>query len=425
MPRAYSVRSLLALLVSAALAACSESPATPRHPELRADAELTLPPDPSGPFVITWDDWTSVSAGGDHSCALTASGKIYCWGSNALGQLGSAGGDALRPRAVDLTSLPTNARNFKAVSAGGDHTCALTTQGYAYCWGNGIGSTPAAAPLGLTYSAISVGNFEACALSPLGYAYCWTFGGTPTPVTTAPLSLTFTSISVGFDQKCGVATSTGRAYCWGDNGSGQLGINSYGSRSRPTELMGGGTWYGIDAGKSFTCGVRQAPVISLLNPGGAYCWGAGGSGQVGNALTIGSPKPEVVWDPPGAALDIVTAGGEHACGIELAANGHGDAWCWGNNTSGQLGGTGPSISVPVQVSGPRVYKQISAGRDHTCALSRYTRATNVAGAVATNALIQCWGLNSHGQLGNLSTNPSDVPVNAIHPQVKLVMTLAP
>jgi alpha-tubulin suppressor-like RCC1 family protein len=125
-----------------------------------------------------------------------------------------------------------------------------------------------------------------------------------------------------------------------------------------------------------------------------------------------------VFDPPGTALDVVTAGGEHACGLELVNNNHGNAWCWGDNTKKQLGApvAATSLDVPFPVAGNRVYKQMSAGRDHTCAVSQYKGADNVAGATPGTAVIQCWGLNGHGQLGNTLTTSSSTPVTALHPQ---------
>jgi hypothetical protein len=281
----------------------------------------------------------------------------------------------------------------------------------------------------LIFTQVSVGDFEACAITPLGYAYCWTFGGTPTPVSTAPLSLSFASISVGHDHKCAIANYTAKAYCWGVNDDGQLGVNSYRSKSQPTEVLSpvgneqfqALAWYSVDAGNVFSCGIQQPGFLFLS--GGANCWGKGDPGQVGNGLTLGSAHPEAVFDPPGTSLDLVSAGGTHACGIELASNNHGDAWCWGDNSNSQLGDpAAPSaVSVPNRVSSNRVYKQISAGENHTCALSQYKRADNVAGAKPGSPVILCWGLNDHGQLGNTLRTNSSTPVTAIHPQQVVIV----
>ncbi|MGH9884725.1 MAG: RCC1 domain-containing protein [bacterium] len=432
--RAHRSRSTvlvsIACLTLAGLAGCGDPPAAPKPTPTVAQKDVSLPPDPT-PIKIVWDDWKSVSAGGDHSCGVTVGGKVYCWGSNSVGQLGSSGGKALRPRAIDLSSTPGGPLTFISVSAGEDHTCGVTgwSAGPIYCWGNGIGATPTALPLGLTFTQVSVGTFEACAITPLGYAYCWTLGGSPSPVSTAPLSLTFTSISVGYDHKCAIAKYTAKAYCWGASDFGQLGVNSNWFKNQPTEVVspiGNGrfqalAWYSVDAGKQFSCGIQRPVLFGLAR--GANCWGKGDPGQIGNGLTLGSYVPEAVFDPPGSALDTVSAGGLHACAIELTNNNHGDAWCWGDNHNSQLGDPAAptAVSVPNRVSGLYVYKQISAGRDHTCALSQYKRADNVAGATPASAVIQCWGLNSHGQLGNTLKTSSSTPVTAIHPQQKYVI----
>ncbi len=440
MLRAYWSRNRILLsitcLIVPVLAGCADPPAGPGREPTSAQKELTWPwPDPTEPVKIVWDDWKSVSAGAHHSCAVTVGGKVYCWGTNTAGELGSPGGDALRPRAIDLSSIPGTPPSFISVSAGDSHTCGVTgwSAGPIYCWGSNIGMTPTALPLGLTFSQVSVGTSDACAITPLGYAYCWYLGGSPAAVSTAPLSLTFSSISVGYDHKCALATYTAKAYCWGDNYYGQLGVNSFRSKSQPTEVLspiGGGAyqalaWYNVDAGNRFSCGVQQGIPNPFGPPAlaGANCWGKGNRGQVGNALTIGSAHPEAVWDPPGAALDVVSAGAEHACGIEMTNNNHGDAWCWGDNTYLQLGDpmAPGSVSVPTRVAGTRVYKQISAGGDHTCALSQYKRVDNVAGATPGSAVIQCWGANNRGQLGNTLTANSSTPVTALHPQQKIIV----
>jgi len=424
----------LTCLMLAGLAACNDTPADPTPALRTSQKDLAFPSEPVVPVKVVWDDWKMVSAGGDHSCAVTVSGKVYCWGSNASGQLGSAGGDALRPRAVDFSNTPGGAPTFISVSAGEDHTCGVTgwNAGPIYCWGSNIGATPTALPLGLVFTQVSVGNFEACAVTPLGYAYCWNLGGSPSVVSTAPYSTTFNSISVGFDHKCAVAKYSLKAYCWGANDVGQLGVNSFRSKSQPTEVLSpdlnnlftAWPWANVDAGKQFSCGV-QLPVATPFGPigGGAHCWGTGGRGQIGNTFRVGSPHTEPVLDPPGAALDMISAGGQHACAIEVLNNGHGDAWCWGDNTNSQLGDPAApaSLDFPTRVSGARVYKQISAGRDHTCALSQYTRAANIAGATPGSAVIQCWGLGNHGQLGNTRTATSSTPVTAVHPQQTIIV----
>ena len=147
----------------------------------------------------------------------------------------------------------------------------------------------------------------------------------------------------------------------------------------------------IAAGYQFACVVTDA--------GGVKCWGANGSGQLGNGTTAETPVPgvvDVVGLPPG--IVAIAAGEFHACALTNV----GGVKCWGNNFSGQLGnGSNGDASVPVDVLGlSSGVVAISGGNLHSCALT-------TAGAV------KCWGSNGRGQLGNGSTADSNVPVPVV------------
>ena len=75
----------------------------------------------------------SLSAGGRHTCGLTARGEAYCWGDNSSGQLGNG--------TVAASATPVRVRSvgaFESLSAGYIHTCAITTEGAVYCWGSNV-----------------------------------------------------------------------------------------------------------------------------------------------------------------------------------------------------------------------------------------------------------------------------------------------
>ena len=84
--------------------------------------------------VLTATAFTSLSAGGYHTCALTAAGAAYCWGQNDSYQLGVGANSTSSYRTVP--TAVAGGLSLSAISAGGFHTCGLTTAGAAYCWGH-------------------------------------------------------------------------------------------------------------------------------------------------------------------------------------------------------------------------------------------------------------------------------------------------
>ena len=123
------------------------------------------------------------SAGALHTCGLANDGKAYCWGRNLDYQLGTGSnsrGDYPLPQPVwsDL--------DFSSVNAGGRHTCAVNTGGEAYCWGDGgsgrLGtgsattlnsSAPKEVIGGLVFERMTTGGMHTCGLTTDGQAYCW------------------------------------------------------------------------------------------------------------------------------------------------------------------------------------------------------------------------------------------------------------
>lgn len=184
------------------------------------------------------------------------------------------------------------------------------------------------------------------------------------------------AVTTGSAHSCGL-TEAGKAYCWGQNRQGELGIGAPGGYGEavPVAVLSG-PFASIDAGRGFTCAVA----------GGGWCWGFGYHGQLGNGV-VGSLDPTSVPRQVvgGHAFRYIDAGFEHACGV-TAQN---VALCWGNNSYGQVGNgrTGElGVGRPDSVSGGLRFRDVSAGRSFTC-------------GITTADDLYCWGANGEGQLG--------------------------
>lgn len=357
------------------------------------------------------EDIVYVTAGGRHTCGLTSAGAAYCWGYGTLGQLGDGTGEHSDvPRAV------AGGHRFTALTAGGNHTCGVTDAGEAYCWGYG-GS------------------------GQLGHG---AFASSDLPVKVSGPA--FTAIDAGESHTCAL-TAEGDAYCWGYGANGQLGNGSAQDSALPALVEGGAGWTAVSAGGNHTCGTKGSPGSNL------YCWGAGSSGQLGKGPGPGgAPSDELTPRLVFSASEpvLVTTGYYHTClqpasgGPRCAGDGGGGrlgyggnsnryeftvantplafseltagrahtcgitaagaAYCWGDGSSGQVGDgqSNGTNLVPVAVQGP-AFTQVSAGAEHTC-------------GVATDGKAYCWGRGQHGRLGTGGDANSVVPVPVVTAQ---------
>jgi alpha-tubulin suppressor-like RCC1 family protein len=302
--------------------------------------------------VVSAADFTQLGAGTAHSCALTRTGDAVCWGDNALGQI-AGGGSPGASAPVAVTSPVT----FTQLVVGGDFACGLGADALTYCWGNnqwgalGDGSlarrsVPAPIKGGFKFRRLVAGGNFACGLTDGGPVYCWGAidGRTPTAAAAAlgPVALPgsdvirVSSLAPGYTHACGL-TGDGTAACIGKNTSGQLGDGTTTDQMATPVLVGGGLHFAtLAAGGSFTCGIATDSFT--------YCWGANGSGQLGDGTTVNRSAPTRVAG--NVIFATLAAGADHMCG----ATSSGATYCWGQNTSGQLGdGTKSNHSVPAAV----------------------------------------------------------------------------
>lgn len=349
---------------------------------------------------------TAIATGGIHACALTSGGGVKCWGANDAGQLGD-GTTTSSSLPVDVTGLSSG---VTAITAGGVHTCALTTEGGVKCWGantygqlgNGT-TTGQTTPVDVTalssgVNAIVADGYHTCALTSGGGVKCWGWNAYGqlgnattidryTPVDVTGLLSNVTAIATGDYHTCAL-TIGGGVKCWGYNYFGQLGDGANANQTTPinvTGLSSGVT--AITAGGLHTC--------ALTNGEGVKCWGANEAGQLGNGTDASQTTPIDVTGLS-SGVTAITAGGSHTCAL---TNG-GDVKCWGANEAGQLGhGTTTSQTTPIDVAELSFeVTAITAGAYHTCILTN-------------EGSVKCWGDNYFGQLGNGTTVGQYTPVD--------------
>lgn len=203
--------------------------------------------------------FASVSVGGEGTCALTVGGAAYCWGQDGAGELGNGA-----PSDFSAHPTPTAVSGgliFTALSAADRFACGITAAAAAYCWGfNGqgnLGAGTSTGPQTCVDQDLRTGQPASCSTVPVAVK-----GG-----------LTFSAISAGGlgagvhpgdSFVCGVS-SRGTGYCWGGNGSGQLGDGTFTDRLIPVAVAGGLTFTTISGGRDHTCSVTASRA--------AYCWG--------------------------------------------------------------------------------------------------------------------------------------------------------
>jgi alpha-tubulin suppressor-like RCC1 family protein len=253
---------------------------------------------------------TAIAAGVRHTCALQALGDVWCWGDNAQWQVGF-GAEAISANPNPLQMSPgRRASGIRAIAAGEAHTCIVTDSSEVDCWGSnergqlgngtwgGVATTPQPVPLDGPVIAIAAGRQHTCALLAGGVVRCWGAGTTgqlgddtaedslrPVHPKIDP-NLEVVVIAAGGDVTCAI-TEDRALRCWGDNESGQLGDTSNLPRYVPQQVHGlTSNIRTVAVGPSSTCAVTLA--------GTAYCWGRNDQGQLGDGTNTDRSSPVVV-----------------------------------------------------------------------------------------------------------------------------------
>jgi alpha-tubulin suppressor-like RCC1 family protein len=348
-----------------------------------------------------------LGAGDTHMCGLDAAGIGHCWGNNDQGQLGDP--SFLSSQSATPHVVLASGHVWAEIRGGFESTCTRTTAGDAYCWGegtdgsvgNGIAAsvrTPTAVTSsGQIYAQVSPGAFFACGRTTSNVVWCWggnfdgqlgdgTFAQRNSPVLAQTGALSFVEIAARGDAyfTCGRIAS-GAAYCWGNNFNGDLADGTTTNRPNPVPVSGGNVFTGLVGGTDNACGQLAA--------GGWMCWGANAYGELGDGTHTERHVP-VALLTSGNVFVQLAMGTFHSCGRTSA----GAVYCWGRNSSGQLGNGGNLDSnSPVAVSGGHVFTDIRAGDNFNCGLS-------------DGGTVFCWGDNARNQLGSASVGSSNVPL---------------
>lgn len=353
-----------------------------------------------------------IVAGDAHTCVLTGTNRVRCWGDNQFGQLGYGTtidvGDALNrlPFSVGDVPLPfdpvTNLPFDPVVQlvAGNNHTCVLQASGLVYCWGdNRFGQ--------LGYNRTdNLGDGEEVT----------SFG---TVIVGGPV----TRIAAGGDHTCAILTS-GALRCWGLNTSGQLGRGNTANIGDNETVFSAGN---VDLGAGVTVkdlALGDSHTCALLATGAMRCWGLNNTGQLGYGHINNVGDNEPINNLPDVSLTgparKLVAGDFHTCALTVA----GTLRCWGRDLEGQLGQDIPGMStftsngslisfgsnganwgdqanelpstLPSDINTGAQVTDVAAGDNHVCALS-------------SDGQLKCWGLGSSGQLGNGNTFNQQIP----------------
>lgn len=357
----------------------------------------------------------SVAPGFAHTCAVLDDESLHCWGANGRGQLGTSldGGAniAFIPVRVDLP------RGARQVVTGAEHTCVLTRDNAVFCWGAnhkgqvGGGSLhdalsydePVAVilPTDVQITKLAAGTRHTCALSTEGELYCWGDNSTGAlGQSRSQMPFTSTPIVVKQDVIIEVMALHGDSTCLAHT----AGVECAGKIAQPDEdeasIEGFMAITNTAHVRQLTLGQEHLCMTNSQRV--ARCWGKNDQGQLGNptALLRDGAGPSLVKTISGDELthvNAIFAGAVHTC----ARTDNGSIHCWGDNRQAQFGG-GVRTNFNVDVAQPIIaldndeVTDMAFGSQHACLLGKY-------------GIVKCWGKDGEGQLGNGTNPPTDTP----------------
>jgi len=375
----------------------------------------------STPVVATW---IKVSTYDYHTCAIKADNTLWCWGRNDSDRLGLAASTPTLTHKQFVTAvLPPIGFNpttdaWIEVSAGREHTCAISVtrdattipdKGKLWCWGGNkfkesgqksgsVINLPNALPVGSNnnWTKVTSGRNQTCAVNDLGSAFCFGYNAAVaftdnnySVTAVAGQNENWTSIVTGYNHGCGVKTisdsgqKTSNLYCWGQQQFGQLGSEFFYNSYIPNKILNDDkplvepfVWKKLAAGSFHSCAIK--------NDNSLWCWGKNYWGQLG----LGNEIPSSVIKQVSTTNDWSEVKSYHKTSCARKMNN--TLWCWGQNSNGQLGdGTTSFSNSPVQTAGTAIendWDSVAVGKFFSCGLK-------------TDKTLWCWGDNLYGQLG--------------------------
>ncbi len=343
---------------------------------------------PTMPFKI---------AGGDGFMCMVVNGVVNCSGANDLGQLGD--GTNTNRNYLKAIKGDLKIEGTYSLAVGKSHACAVSGSGSSYpgegklyCWGDN------------QYGQLGDGTNTSSSLPVL----------VTTSISGSFMNADIRGIFVGDNHTCAITSISGvnRLFCWGLNNKGQVGDGTTVDRNRPTAVQGVFATGGVLTTASSSsranpwaaAGAEHTCAASVSTGNKIHCWGANGSGQLGNNSTTDSLLPVdtglVGLSSGSANTAFVAAGSDFTCATEA-----GFLKCWGENANGQMGNGGTTdVKVPTLVPSNAGFTNaviyvLAAGGDTVCVVKTANTAEN----------LWCWGANNAGQVGDNTTTNRDRP----------------
>jgi alpha-tubulin suppressor-like RCC1 family protein len=336
--------------------------------------------------VVGLTDVTSIAVGSAHSCAVRApSGSVWCWGDNRLRQLGGAlsGPQTSRAIAAQVITIPA----VQQLVSGSNHACILSQQGDVWCWGDN------------QYGQV------ARAVIPLGSA----------PARVEGLPSDVVALRSGTDHVCAL-TQQGTLWCWGRNHVQQIDDSTDDVILNPRQIYENRRVTQLGLARDTTCIMFESQQLECravsAQPSVAMVDSRLVSASLGQQCLVSPEFTSTCWDavtPPQSqdvtGVAFTTSGADFQCVLLRA----GLVQCRGDNQKGQIGVAERTVRVAefVFVGLGSSNDNMAAGYAHVCTIWQLGK-------------VLCWGRNLEGQVGlpvqdsvQYRAAPNDIGINGV------------